>query len=144
MEHFTARVLTLLANDSQLFNFDLPLQGDCLAALEDLRLEGHEPAPSTLLISLTAHVKSMVRSMHYAAAPPGASGTTSQRLYWIGDTPARWVRARLRRDARHVDWRLFFHSTRIKELSISARVEHIKCLPASLERAFGDLLQGDG
>ena len=143
MKQFTIRVLTLLADDGQPFEFDLPQQGARLAAVDNLRLDGHDGIPSSLLISLTAHADSAARTMDDAAAPLGTSGGTSQRLYWIGDTPSRWVQARLWRDARHVDWRLSIHPTRIKELSISARVDPIQCLPAHLESAFGDPLQGD-
>ena len=144
MEQFTLRFLALLADDGRPFDFDLPQHGDCLAAVNDLRLEGDTGTPSSLLISLTARAVSVARSMGDAAAPSGTSGRTSQRLWWIGNAPSRWVRARLRRDDRHVDWRLSLHPTRIEELSISARVDHIKCLPAYLEPAFGDPLQGDG
>ena len=109
--------------------------------MDNLRLDGHDGMSSSLLISLTSHAGSVARTMDNAEAPSGTSGRTSRRLYWIGDTPSRWVRARLRRDARHVDWRLSLHPTRIKELSISARVDHSH--PAYFESAFGDPLEGD-
>ena len=137
MEQFTLRFLALLADDGQPFDFDLPLQGGCLAAVDNLRLEGEAGTPSSLLISLTARAGSAARSMDNAAAPSGTSGRTSQRLWWIGNAPSRWVRARLRRGDRHVDWRLSIHPTRIEELSISARVDRIECLPGPLESAFG-------
>lgn len=144
MRQFTVRVLALLADEVQPFDFDLPRQGCRLAAVDDLRLDGQDETSSSLLISLTAQADSAARTMDYVAAPAGISGRTSQRLHWIGDTPSHWVRARLWRDARHVDWRLSFHATRFKELSISARVDYIKNLPGSLESAFGDPLRGDG
>ena len=144
MERFTVRVLTLLTDAAQPFDFDLPPQGGGLAAVDNLHLKGYDGISSSLLISLTAHADSVASAMDHAAAHSGTSGSTSQRLYWIGDTPSRWVRARLWRDARHVDWRLSFHPTRLKELSISARVDCIRCLPGSLEAAFGYPLRGDG
>lgn len=142
VERFTARLLAPLVDDGQPFDFDLPLQGDRLAAVEGLRHEGHEPAPSTLLISLTAHARPMARTVHNAAATSGASGTAWQGPYRIGEPPSGWARARLRRDDRRVDRRLSLHSTHIRKLTISARFEHMRCLPASLECAFVDLPWG--
>ena len=144
VEPFTIRAVALLAAGGQPLDFDLPQWGDRLAAVENVRLDGHGGIPSSLLISLTAYVDCGARTLDEGAASSGPSGRTSQRLYWIGDMPCRWVRARLWRDDRHVDWRLSLHPTRIRELSISARVDYIRSLPGSLESAFGDPLQGDG
>ena len=142
MKHVTARVLALLADGSQPFDFDLPQRGNRLAAVENLRLDGHDGISSSLLISLTAYVDCGARTLDQGAASSRPSGRTSQRLYWIGDTPCRWVRARLRREARRVDWRLAIHPSPIKDLSISAQVAAIDRLPDSLEAAFGVPLRG--
>ena len=97
MEQFTVRLLALLADDGRPSDLGLPQQGDCLAAVGNLRLEGKAGTPASLLISLTARADSVAKSMDNAAAPSGTSGRTSQRLWWIGNAPSRWVRARLRR-----------------------------------------------
>ena len=136
MGQFNIRFLTLLA-DGQAFDLDLPQQGDRLAALDNIQLLGHDGVSSSLLIALTARPESMAWTTDCAAAHPGLSGKTSQRLCWIGDVPSRWLRTRLRRDDRHVDCRLSIHPTCIKELATSARVDRIERLPVSLESAFG-------
>ena len=142
MEPFTVRVLILLAADGQAFDFDIPQAGHRLAALEDLPLDGSDGASSRLLISLTARADSVARPTTRAAAHPGSSGRCSQRLCWDDAAPARWVRARLRREARRVDWRLSILPSPIKDLSISAQVAAVDRLPDSLEAAFGVPLRG--
>ena len=136
MRQSTIRVLTLL-DDGQTFDLCLPHQGDRLATLDSIRLRGLGAVSSSLLIALTARFESTARNADCAAAPSGTSGRTSQRLWWIGNAPSRWVRARLRRGDRHVDWRLSIHPSHIEELSISARVDRMECLPGPLESAFG-------
>ena len=143
MGQFDIRVLTLLA-DGQGFNVDLSQQANLLAALDTIRLDGRDGAPSSLLITLNARFRSSAGKTDDSTAPSGVSDRISQRLCWIGSAPSRWVRARLRRDDRHVDWRLSIHPTCIKELSISARVDSIQGLSRSLESAFGDPSQGAG
>lgn len=142
MGQFAVRVLILLAADGQALDFDIPQEGCRLATLEDLHLDGSDGAPSRLLISLTARADSVARTTGRGSAHQGTSGTCSQRLSWIGDAPSRWIRTWLRRDARRVNWRLSIHSSPIKDLSISARVDDIERLSDSLEAAFGAPLQG--
>ena len=137
MGHFTTRVLILLAADGQAFEFDLPQHRRRLAAVDDLRLGGHDWVSSKLLISLTARADSVARTADRAVPRRDTTGRCSQRLWRIGETPFRWVQSRLWRDARHVDWRLIIHPARIKDLSISARVDDVERLPDSLEAAFG-------
>ena len=108
-----------------------------MAALDNIRLHGQGAVSSSLLIALAARFESTAGKADCAAAPSGTSGRTPQRLSWIGNAPSRWVRARLRRGDRHVDWRLSILPTRIDELSISARVDRIERLPGPLESAFG-------
>ena len=136
MGQFNMRVLTLLAG-GQGFNVDLPQQANPLAALDNIRLDGRGGVPSSLLIALTARFDSVAGKTDDTTAYSGVSDRTSQRLCWIGSAPSQWVRARLRRDDRHVDWRLSIHPTCIKELSISARVDCIERLPTSVQSAFG-------
>lgn len=113
VEPFTVRALILLATHGQAFDFELPQPGRRLAEVEGLRLEGG------------------------GAARPGTWGGCSQRLCWDGEAPARWVRSRLRRQARRADWRLAIFPAFIREVSISARVDDVERLPDSLAAAFG-------
>ena len=142
MEPFTVRVLILLAADGQAFGFDLPQPGRRLAEVENLHLDGHDGASSRLLISLTARADCAARTTGRGSARQGTSGGCSQRLCWDGAAPARWVRARLRREARRVDWRLAIFPASIREVSISARVDDVEGLADSLEAAFGVPLRG--
>ena len=129
MGQFAARVLTLLAADGQTFDSSVPQQGRRLAEVDDLYLHGHDGALSRLLITLTARAGSVARREN--------SGECSQRLCWNGDVPLPLVRTRLWRNARRFDWRLYFVSAHIKDLSISAQVDHIERLSGTLEAAFG-------
>ena len=143
MRQSTIRVLAFFGDDQE-FNVDLPQRANRLAALDNVRLDDRDGIASSLLIDLTARFRSPAGKTHYTTAPSGVSGRASQRLCWIGNAPSRWARARLRRDGRHVDWRLSIHPTCIEELSISARVDCIERLPGSLESAFGNPSEGVG
>ena len=54
-----------------------------------------------------------------------------------------FVKARLLRDARAVDWHLSMLPGRIEDIRISARVERVEGLAGGLEAAFLAGLQGD-
>lgn len=142
MGQFSGRVLILLAADGQVFDFDPPGQGRRLAELKNLRLDGHNGAPSRLLISLTADADSGARVPNGTAGHQEVSGACSQCLCWTADGPPRQVRSRLRRRARRMDWRLSIHPLPIKGLSISVRVDNIEHLSESLEAAFEGPMRG--
>ena len=142
MRQPTIRVLILLGADGMASDFDFPKEGCRLAALENLRLDGNDGAPLRLLISLTACIDPVARTTNGGAAYRATSGTCSQHLCSIDGAPARWVRTRLRRDVRSVDWRLSILPEHIKGLSISAKVEHVESLSGSVEAVFDDPFQG--
>ena len=138
-----ARVLVLLAADGEAPG--LPCGGGPLGCLEDLGLAGDPDYASALLISLTARLGRVSRV--------GGSSRCSQRVCWPAAGPwagsgasagacgtmneAKEATARLRRDARTVDWTLRLWAGRIEEVRIGARVERIRGLPGCLEGAFG-------
>ena len=147
MGQFGVRVLVLLTADGQ--GPDIPTQGRAVAAVENLHLEGNAGDVSRLLISLTAQTDALART-----ATRGTSGACSQRLTWAGDVPfadatgtpgspaqgrrvGGYVRTRLVREADAAEWRLCMLPLRIRELTISARVERVDDLAGDLEAAFG-------
>lgn len=147
MAHFGVRVLVLLTADEQ--GLDIPPQGHAVAAIENLHLEGNAGDVSRVLISLTAQTDAVAWT-----ATRGSSGACSQRLTWAGDVPfadatgtpgssaqgrraGGCVRTHLVREKGAAEWRLCMLPVRIKDLTISARVERVDDLVGDLEAAFG-------
>ena len=151
MGQISIRVLVLLGADGQ--PIDIPPQGHRVATLENLPLDGSDNL-SRLLISLTAQTDPLARTAGRAAAKRDTAGSCSQRLSWTGDVPFAdatgtpgspaqgrradgFVRTRLVREKGAAEWRLCMLPVRIKDLTISARVERVDDLACDLEAAFG-------
>ena len=132
-EPLTVRVLVLLAGEGEFQDF--PLGDRSCGCLDDLRLAGHGHAPSALLIRLQARLGGV--------SGAAARGRCSQRLCWpgadacLGGLPFQGARARLRRDATSVDWRLSLLTGGIEEVRVGARVERLHGMPGWLQEAFG-------
>jgi hypothetical protein len=124
------RVLVLLAGYGPAP--DMVRQGRPVGALEDLCLEGLEGEWSRLLVSLTARAGPAPWTTDGGGPRQGPSGSCSQRIAWsddlrLGGTGGRrrggFVKARLRLDAKGLDWRLSMLPGRIEEIRISVRVD---------------------
>ena len=137
---------------------DINFQGQAVGTVEQLRLVPSDGDSSKLAVHLTAVLPAFTETLDRVLTGRGNFlDRCSRRLLWVGRTSIRnhgvslalssrvryeqWVcgfiKTRLLRDTKTVQWRLFVEPAPLQDLRISGQVENVVSLQNDLERALG-------